>query len=100
MQLIDAEPIENYEGWLDGTCLVIPKDLIYEAPTIEAEPVIHGHWMNRSAKNDYIWCECSNCGFMVENYKAVILGKSDTDYIGVKYHYCPVCGAKMSEVEK
>lgn len=53
------------------------------------------YWKDRSDKNDYLWCECSNCGFMVENYKVVELGFSDTDYIGVKYNYCPKCGKKM-----
>ena len=44
-RLIDAEPIENYEGWLDGTCLVIPKDLVYEAPTVEV--------LNKLTENDW-----------------------------------------------
>ena len=24
-------------------------------------------WRTREARNDYIWVECSNCGFTVEN---------------------------------
>lgn len=52
-------------------------------------------WKTREDKNDYLWVECSNCGFVVENYKAVKLGCSSTDVIGYKYHSCPICTAKM-----
>lgn len=52
-------------------------------------------WKTREKKNDFLWVECSNCGFIVENYKAVNLGKSSTDVIGYKWHACPRCTAKM-----
>ena len=55
----------------------------------------NAYWKTREDKNDYLWVECSNCGFMVENYKAVKLGLNSTDVIGYKYHSCPVCTAKM-----
>lgn len=66
----------------------LTKDKDTEVPTI-------GYWRNRGDKKDFLWCECSNCGFMIENYVAVIMGTSDIDYIGVKYNFCPKCGAKM-----
>lgn len=53
------------------------------------------YWKTREACNDYIWVECSNCGFRVENFRAVHLGKSSTDIIGYKWHACPSCTAKM-----
>lgn len=53
------------------------------------------YWRHRAKYNDYIWCECSNCGFRVENYKAVVMNKSDTDYKEVKYKFCPMCGKEM-----
>lgn len=86
MRYIDAEPIENYEGWLDGTCLVIPKDLIYEAPTVEVEPVRYGHWTLETDEGKAICYHCSVCD-------------SDSHYTGVKVasKYCPNCGAKMNE---
>lgn len=31
---IDAKPIEEFDDWLYGTCLVMPKDLIYSATTL------------------------------------------------------------------
>lgn len=52
-------------------------------------------WKHRGAYNDFIWAECSNCGFRVENYKAVKTGHSDTDYVEVKYKFCPMCGKPM-----
>lgn len=59
------------------------------------EEVKEAYWQHRGAHNDYIWAECSNCGFREENWKVVKLGKSDTDYVDVKWSYCPKCGAKM-----
>ena len=55
----------------------------------------HAFWRHRGANNDFIWCECSNCGFRVEAYHAVKLGTSSTDYVDVKYKFCPICGKEM-----
>jgi ribosomal protein L33 len=52
-------------------------------------------WKHRGMHNDFIWAECSNCGFRVENYKAVRVGKSSTDYVEVIYKFCPMCGKPM-----
>jgi DNA-directed RNA polymerase subunit RPC12/RpoP len=52
-------------------------------------------WKTREDRNDYSWVECSNCGFIVENYKAVKCGISDTDIVEYKWHACPKCTAKM-----
>ena len=53
------------------------------------------YWENRSKHNDYLWAECSNCGFRVEVYKAVKQGRSSTDYERVIYKFCPICGKEM-----
>ena len=53
------------------------------------------YWDHRAQHNDYLWVECSNCKFRVENYVAVILDKSDTKFSGVKYNFCPICGKRM-----
>jgi hypothetical protein len=53
------------------------------------------YWRHRGAHNDYIWVECSNCGFRVENYKAVVFDCSDTKFKDVKYKFCPICGKEM-----
>jgi hypothetical protein len=55
----------------------------------------YAFWRHRGAHNDFIWCECSNCSFRVENYKAVVMNGSDTDYADVKYRFCPMCGKEM-----
>lgn len=52
-------------------------------------------WKNRKHAGDYLWAECSMCGFRVENYKAVTIGRSSDNYVGVAYKYCPKCGSKM-----
>lgn len=81
MRLIDADEIlRNCNG---GNCLCIPREVIEEAPTIDAEPVKHGEWKyyNYSdINNPYVgWYECTVC----------------------KHHeysereYCPNCGADM-----
>lgn len=56
------------------------RKCIYEAPTIEAEPVRHGRWINgvsRGMPSIY----CSECGSTKET-----ICESD---------YCPDCGARM-----
>ena len=55
----------------------------------------YAFWRHRGAHNDYIWVECSNCGFRVENYKAVVFDGSDTKFKDVKYKFCPICGKEM-----
>lgn len=66
-----------------------------DLPTTEAEEFLYAQWKTRAYRNDYIWVECSNCGFLVENYKAIYTGKSSTDIVGYKWHACPKCTAKM-----
>ena len=55
----------------------------------------YAYWLHRGRYNDYIWCECSNCGFWVEHYKAVITQGYDTNFVDVKYKFCPICGKEM-----
>lgn len=52
-------------------------------------------WKSRAYANDFIWAECSNCGFRVEASNAVVLGKSSSDFVDVKYKFCPMCGKPM-----
>lgn len=55
----------------------------------------YAFWRHRGAHNDFLWVECSNCGFRVENYKAVVFDGSDTKFKDVKYKFCPMCGKEM-----
>ena len=60
--------------------------LIDAAPTIEAEPVRHGWWINAHKVNDGDFKKCSECScYIEETYFA-------NDY---NVRYCPNCGAKM-----
>ena len=94
MRLIDAEAFfeEEFKRCGDfplvGTC---SKDNEYlgnrlsVAPTIEAKPVVHAHWIS---KNDhgYEWIfVCSNCDY-IDGYP-----------FNDRSNYCPNCGAKMDE---
>lgn len=69
-------------------CALVDKE-------VQPEDSPYAYWLHRAQHNYYIWVECSNCGFWVENYKAVVLGRGDTDLIDTKYHYCPICGKEM-----
>lgn len=60
---------------------MISTHLVWNAPTVEAEPVRHRYW-----KPVLICAICSNCGN----------GISDT-YYAEEFKYCPYCGAKMDE---
>ena len=75
MRLIDADelltafPLDD-EPILKKSCV---RMTIKHMPTIEAEPIRHGHWIGHK------YYECSICG-----------AKHDIDW-----YYCPTCGAKM-----
>ena len=58
------------------------RKCIYEAPTIEAEPVRHGRWNYRHEDD---WCYCTACGTDAEGSDGECL---ETDF-------CPHCGARM-----
>ena len=57
------------------------KSFKINAPTVDAEPVRHGHWIEAK----YPLFTCSECGATYQD-------------IGYGYNYCPNCGAKMDEV--
>lgn len=100
MRIIDADALANnitilceknkalIDEWLRNNI----EDEITDAPTIEAEPVRHGHWKRKldtrfgEKLNDIIGCSECNIYF------------STIDMI--RRSYCPNCGAKMDEVKK
>ena len=61
-----------------GVMMAIRK--VKDAPTIEAEPVRHGEWVECGFR-----AKCSVCGGSGSIYDAPIN----------PYKYCPYCGAKM-----
>lgn len=48
-----------------------------EVDEAEAEPIKHGHWIERN-----FWRECSVCG---------------SHQLAINFNYCPNCGAKMEK---
>lgn len=82
------------------------KNLIDEAPTIEAEPVRHGHWKIMAINTFELSYggtgyepvyQCSECGGVEESYLRLDepIMPEDADFP----RYCPNCGAKMDEEE-
>lgn len=65
------------------------REEIRKAPTVDAEPVRHGHW-NRFSLNGYVDYVCSECG--------VSQNRHQVEWGSMKY--CPSCGAKMDAQEK
>ena len=67
------------EGWND--CLMRVKSMVSKAPTINAVPVVYGHWETNSDRPDSLICSVCKCGFD--------MWKHDP------HNFCPNCGAKM-----
>lgn len=94
-RLIDADKI------FDGKLLMVRAeaydavhDVIEEinnAPTVDAEPVRHGHWCFEEFPDGYYHWECSECKKWF---------KEDSMQIDEEWKYCPNCGAKMDEVKE
>lgn len=77
----DSERCNNYDGVMCRACHI--DDALSEidsAPTVDAEPVRHGRWVqHKGGYSDHY--ECTVCG------KGIVLT--------AKFRYCPNCGAKM-----
>ena len=82
MDLIDREALQD-KIW--DICTEIDSGLmltiINHMPTVDAEPVRHGKWIEKE-KDGFL--HCSNCGY-------VRIGIP----IMFNFEYCPKCGAKM-----
>ena len=85
MRLIDADALLQRavpHGW--STPLWVSDIVIEDAPTIDAKPIQHGHWILLYTDN----YKCSACGAWWAH--------DDYDQMD-EFHYCPACGAKMDE---
>lgn len=86
LRLIDADALlKRLSLWLDDYDFIIfksVKDDINDAPTVDAEPVRHGHWRGVNPMVDTV--ECSECGYQIVSEELIT-------------PYCPNCGAKMDE---
>lgn len=65
-------------GWNDAI-----DSIVENAPTVDAEPTRHGHWIDHTYKYRYPVgrYECSICGAAHD----------------MEWDYCPNCGARMDE---
>ena len=84
MRLVDADDLDEKGIEFSDTNVYVPIEAIWNAPTIEAEPVRHGEWLpDEEFSLNRI---CSNCKkkIWVPMY-----------YGGYLFNYCPNCGAKM-----
>lgn len=68
------------------------RKCIYEAPTIEAEPVRHGRWIDTPLPNSRV-AKCSLCGFWQRTNGDDKTGKHMIH--NAVYRYCGGCGARM-----
>lgn len=91
MRLIDADELRKHAFWEcydnpDYDYQYVTIDQINYAPTIDAEPVKHGRWV----EDEDGFLICSECG---NTAAYLILGQIETPY-------CSECGARMDEVEE
>lgn len=89
MRLIDADSLIE-ECYKDGAYGYIDALQIAIAPTIEAEPVRHGHWISlTNCSNSGVYCSACHKKVYKEDY-AWCNRKNK-----LRSNYCPNCGAKM-----
>lgn len=81
-ELIDREAVREFiKSYRHSTDVVYHMEKhLYEVPTIDAVPVVHGYWVTETVRGDYVPC-CSECGL-----------ENGTIY---EFNYCPHCGARM-----
>ena len=93
MRLINADVLKQHidklpalpDGNFAGNHSAL-KALINMQPTVDAVPVVYGHW--KEDTGGYGFWLCSHCGFVSEASAADLL-----------YRYCPHCGARMDVKE-
>lgn len=99
MKLIDANAIvEKLQSYYEALSPDVYSELIrrdevssciaelINAPTIDAQPVKHGHWVElpKALNSNENPCQCSNCKHVVSFY-----------YGYPKSKFCDECGSKM-----
>ena len=106
MRLIDADALmetinhglfDVYGSivWDDGDWWIRHKALeqvVKEQPSVEAEPVRHGHWQITEAYPHNVYCSECHTKFAQTHWAVWEDGS-------LPRHYCPRCGARMDEVK-
>ena len=82
--LIDraALKMDTWERLSDAMCALV------DAPTIDAKPVVRGHWMWDTVDEVWFCSVCDCCA--LNNYRGLTTDSN----------YCPTCGAKMDGERK
>jgi hypothetical protein len=96
MRLIDADALKEHYNVPDAEGVFSYCDTIMQTidaqPTIEAEPVRHGRWIDTPLPNSRV-ARCSLCGFWQRTNGDDKTGKHLIH--NAVYRYCAGCGAKM-----
>ena len=100
VRLIDAnrlltEKMKSVYYHLKNGDIAIPIIDIENAPTVDAEPIRHGHWIEYTSWYKTQSCECSECGNIERGFDYPYEKESAIEHAGL---YCRRCGAKMDEV--
>lgn len=102
-RLIDADfvidTVNEFKGKNRKTDLGIKlvEEIVSIAPTVDAEPIRHGHWNILTPQDDdggWVAISCSNCNFVTPYASS----RKEIEENGFAYHYCMYCGAKMEEI--
>ena len=86
MRLIDADvlmPNAQYKGWYN----VVNAYDIVNCPTIDAEPIRHGHWIEHPNAEELD-------GHLIPNYECSVCHEWERK----ASNFCPNCGSRMDEV--
>lgn len=84
-----AIPANEYIAFLKGA--IAAEEMIKNAPTIDAEPVVHAHWIDKCVRD---W-HCSNYDGTIQKVR-IVDGYCNEDLP----KFCPDCGAKMDEEQE
>ena len=96
MRLIDADALKIPSTSVDmfencRNCRLLDEEQVREiidnAPTIDAVSVVHGEWIDRGMRVPSSWVKkCSLCGYETDTWRWC--------------NFCPNCGAKMDGERK
>lgn len=86
MRLVDADKLKEWILEFHPADAYWAISMLENAPTVDAEPVVHAHWIEDGKTDKFIISSCSNCGGILSTYKNAKLGT-----------FCLKCGAKMDE---
>lgn len=106
MRLIDADKLKKHYAWWDSVGAMDElkerkkdfDDIINVQPTVEAEPIRHGHWTDNG---EVIICsECGHFSYYMDCEDEYIDEDGvETWSLGYPF-YCKHCGAKMDGKEE